>query len=254
MTKKNIVIVGYPKSGTTWLSRLVAELVSCPLQGDWGFEDLNAPYKEGLVRESEFQVYKSHHTFDEIEKAPKLEIDKIIYIVRDPRDVVISGIHYFSFLPKLLAEKNTELNKILRKTYNTIVSKKEKKRQMIEAVLIGNTTINPWLKNSWFYHYSSHKNKDVFIVKYEDLLKNSDLESQKILNYIGVEKQNEHIKNSIKNQSFQKRKQLDKNKKDTHQKKILRKGKIGEWEIEFTEKEKEIFKNKLKDLNTPYDF
>ncbi len=254
MTKKNIVIVGYPKSGTTWLSRLVAELVSCPLQGDWGFEDLNAPYKEGLVRESEFQVYKSHHTFDEIEKASKLEIDKIIYIVRDPRDIVISGIHYFSFLPKLLAKKNTELNKILRKTYNTIVSKKEKKRQMIEAVLIGKTTINPWFKNSWFDHYSSYKNKDILIVKYEDLLKYSGLESQKILNYIGVEKQNEHIKNSIKNQSFQKRKQLDKNKKDSHQKKILRKGKIGEWKKEFTEKEKNLFRHKLKNLNTPYDF
>jgi hypothetical protein len=254
MSKKNIIIVGYPKSGTTWFSRLVAELVSCPLQGDWGFEELDAPYKEGLERKSEFQVYKSHHTFNEIEKVSKLDIYKIIYIIRDPRDVVISGIHYFSFLPKLLAEKNVEINNILKITYNAIVSKKEKKRQMIEAILNGNTTINSWFKNSWSSHYLSYKNKDVLILKYEDMLKYSDLESHKILNYLGIEKDDEHIKNSIKNQSFQKRKQLDKNKKDTHQKKILRKGKIGEWKKDFTEKEKNLFKNKLKDLNTPYDF
>ncbi len=121
--KKNIIIVGYPKSGTTWLSRLVAELVSCPLQGDWGFEDLNAPYKEGQNRTSEFQVFKSHHTFQEIKSASNLDIHKIIYIIRDPRDVVISGVHYFNFLPKLLAEKqkSSKINRFLIKTYNNLV-------------------------------------------------------------------------------------------------------------------------------------
>ena len=38
MSKKNIIIVGYPKSGTSWLSRLVAELIQCEFLGDWGYD------------------------------------------------------------------------------------------------------------------------------------------------------------------------------------------------------------------------
>ncbi len=254
--QKNIVIVGYPKSGTTWLSRLVAELVSCPLQGDWGFEELDAPYKEGLERESEFQVYKSHHSFQEINKVSKLEIYKIIYIIRDPRDVVVSGVYYFNFLPRLLAEKKViyKINSVLSKTYNSLVSNKEKKRQMIQAVLYGNKNVNSWLSNSWLDHFTPYLNKEVLFIKYEDLIDSPEVESQKILNYLKINQDLEYIKKSISNQSFQNRKLKDENKKDKHQKKILRKGKQGSWKKEFTTKEINQFQLKLKDTNSLYDF
>ncbi len=256
MVKQNIIVAGYPKSGTTWLSRLVAELVSCPLQGDWGFEELDAPYKEGLEKESKFQVFKSHHTFQEIENASKLEIYKIIYIIRDPRDVVVSGSYYFSFLPKLLAEKrgNLNINRILKKTYNRLVSNKEKKRQMIDAVLNGNKKINPWFASSWKEHFIAYLDTGVLTIKYEDLINSPEFESQKILDYLGIEKNENHIKNSVAHQSFQNRKLNDSGKKDSHQKKLLRKGTSGNWKKEFTKEEITLFRNKLKDINSLYNF
>lgn len=256
MTKKNIVIVGYPKSGTTWLSRLVAELVSCPLQGDWGFEDLETPNKEGLERESEFQVYKSHHIFDEIENASKLEIDKIIYIVRDPRDVVISGIHYFSFLPKLFAERRNKqkINQVLRKTYNRLISKKEKKRQMIDTVFNGNKKMNLWLSLSWKEHFSSYLDKGILLIKYEELIDSPEIECQKILKHLEITKDIEHINISINRQSFQLRK-LESIKTNNKQlKKILRSGSYGYWKNELTEKEIKLFIKNFKGLDLPYKF
>ncbi len=254
--RKNIVIVGYPKSGTTWLSRLVAELVSCPLQGDWGFEKLDSPYKEGLERESKFQVYKSHHSIKEINKASKLEIYKIIYIIRDPRDIVVSGVYYFNFLPRLLAKKKViyKINSVLRKTYNRLVSNKEKKRQMIQAILYGNKAINPWLSTSWLDHFTPYFNNNILFIKYENLIDSPEIESQKILNYLKINQSPEHIKKSVINQSFKTRKLKDVDKKDKHQKKILRKGIQGGWKKEFNEEEINQFQLKLKDTNSLYDF
>jgi len=256
MNKKNIIIIGYPKSGTTWLSRLVAELISCPLRGDWGFETLNPPYREGTERDSDYQCFKSHHIYSDLMDASTLKFHRAIYIVRDPRDVVVSGCYYFSFLPKLLAKKNTaaKINPILRKTYNKLVSKKEKKRQMIKAVLSGNKNIDPWLGFSWKEHYNSYRNKNILIVKYEDLIDATELECLKILDHLGITQTREHILSSIENQSFQNRRLMDVDKSDSHQKKLLRKGTYGNWKKEFSKNEKSLFKDKLKKSSDLYKF
>lgn len=254
--KKNILIVGYPKSGTTWLSRLVAQLVNCPLKGDWGFEDIQAPYQEGLNRESNFQLYKSHHLKDEIYKASKFSIDYIIYIIRDPRDVVISGMHYFNFLPRFLTRKGNriKINKFYKKGYFKLTSKKEKKRQMIEAVLNGNNKINPWLSHSWFQHFNSYSKESICLIKYEDLLNNTENECTKILKFLNIETNQEHIKKSISDQSFLSRKKIDKNKKDPHQSKLLRSGEIGNWENEFSITDRNRFKAELGEQTNLYTF
>ena len=36
MENETVYVVGYPKSGCTWLTRLVAELLGCPVSGFLG--------------------------------------------------------------------------------------------------------------------------------------------------------------------------------------------------------------------------
>jgi len=251
MNKKNVIIAGYPKSGTTWLSRLVAELIACPLIGDWGYVNMSPPYSEGSNRNSEFQCFKSHHSYKEIFRASDLPIHKVIYIVRDPRDVVISGVHYFQFIPSHL--KLLNIGPIKRMLYR-VTSKKERKRQMINAVLEGNGSINQWLSSSWISHYKGYSSEEILLVRYEDLLENPTKECNRIVNYLDFNTTKEEIAMSIHLQSFNKRRDDVKTKTNRSFKNLLRMGSSGYWKEEFSEHEVELFNHAFKYLKTPYEF
>jgi len=250
MVKKNILIVGYPKSGTTWLSRLVAELIKCPIQGDWGFNNASSLYKEGEDRVSSFQCYKSHHTFNELHNASNQNIYKIIYIIRDPRDIVISGAHYFLFShPLILFLKKINLPfgiYFLKKAYTFFLKKKKKKRIMIKAVLFGDYKINEWLKTPWKDHYQGYSNNNILFIHYENALNHTESVSKKIMDYLEIPVKHSHIKESVKKHSFNIQKQKINAQSNSPLKKLVRKGTYGYWKNDFTEKEKELFKNTLK--------
>jgi hypothetical protein len=85
-------IVSYPKSGNTWTRFLVASLIHCDepmtfLRADRVIPTIDSQsrrYFKGLARP---RVIKSHFPFDQTYK-------RVIYIVRDPKDVAVSQYHY----------------------------------------------------------------------------------------------------------------------------------------------------------------
>ena len=81
-----IFTAGFPRSGNTWLARMVADLFSAPLQ--------DKPDSKPLLHfsrkiDDKYVVRKTH-----MEAKDKRKENKYIYIVRDPRDVMVS-IKYF---------------------------------------------------------------------------------------------------------------------------------------------------------------
>lgn len=88
----DVFIVSYPKSGNTWTRFLIANLVYPEKNPDFSnindlLPDPEAVTKRDLERAARPRFLKSHQYFD-----PRFQ--KVIYIVRDPRDVVLSEYHF----------------------------------------------------------------------------------------------------------------------------------------------------------------
>ena len=85
-------LVSYPKSGNTWTRLLIANLLSPGQPADFRainrlVPDPASETKRHFIRMPRPRVIKSHFVFD-----PRYP--RVIYIVRDPRDVVLSEYHY----------------------------------------------------------------------------------------------------------------------------------------------------------------
>ena len=122
----------------------------------------------------------------------------VIYVVRDPRNIITSIVHHFS------KENYYEAKEFMFEEKNIIGRNleitKEKYRETEIITLI----------SSWKTNYNSWKNfpKNLLLVKYEDLINNAELEFSKISYFISkllkIKIDEKKIKASIYNNSFEK--------------------------------------------------
>lgn len=105
MDKKDIYVVGYPRSGSTWTSRLLGDLLNSPVTG---LGDAHPLAEEGLQRTGPYVVRQLHlqisldASYDTLVPNPHtLAVrrwkpgDLIVFVYRDPRDVAVSAWKYW---------------------------------------------------------------------------------------------------------------------------------------------------------------
>jgi len=194
---QKIIIVGYPKSGTTYLSRLTAELVNCPVEGFLYNPNHNEVAMEGENRISDFGVFKAHQQLHELKKEDVINA-KIIYVVRDPRAVALSGRYFFT---ANLISKNRDnffikrINFWSRKFFKATIQRIKINR----LVLYGDSGVHHWCKVPWKKHWKPYFEKeDIFKIKYETLLELP----LRILDFIGIESNESERLKAIENQSL----------------------------------------------------
>jgi len=230
---KKIVVVGYPKSGCTWATRLVAELVGCPVAGFWQ-SDKKEIAVEGEHRVSDFRCYKSHHQLRELGLRPDDPDVWLIYVLRDPRDIAISAANYFQFdrFPILTAlfRSVRRGEKLYRHTlYPLLVSQNYRLDRMTEALLHGSAEVHNWCRVAWREHWRPYERAGVPIIRYEDLLATPEEQSRRILDHLRIERSAEAIAAAVENQSFERKKEALLRRGESGRAKFLRVGKSGQW-------------------------
>lgn len=162
----DVFIVGFPKSGNTWMQHLIASLV-------FQINPLTMPDK--LVQDLVPDIYHIkyfkrywHFAFFKSHELPKPDYKKVIYLIRDGRDAMISYYHY--------------LNKV-------------ENRSITLHKLMEDEDIFP---SKWHSHVAlwtqNPYNSDILFIKYEDLLSNTIKELKRICAFIQIERSDEVLK------------------------------------------------------------
>ena len=219
----DVFLVSYPKSGNTWTRFLIANLVFPDKQPD--FANLNEliPDPEGLSKRHlenmpRPRYIKSHQYFD-----PRYK--KLIYIVRDPRDVVLSEFHF----------------DIKRRA----ISEDYPLQQFVSRFVRGelNHPYGTWGENAASWFYTRRQGPQFLLVRYESLQSQAIDEMEKIAEFLGVSADPERIAFEIQQSSADRMRELEKKQgmlwsstRETRQDKpFVRAAKAGGWKNELPE-------------------
>ena len=213
-------VVSYPKSGNTWSRFLVANLLNPDEPATFAninrlIPDPEALSKRYLKRLPRPRILKSHEPFD-----PRYK--KVLYIVRDPRDVVLSEYHFD--VKRRLIQEGSPIE------------------ERVSLFLDGGTCpYGSWGENvaSWL---ATRKHSPRFLlVRYEDLESDTRRELTRMAAFLGVEPAPERLAMAIERSSADTMRKLEKEQanlwsstKETRKDKpFVRAAKSGGWRKEF---------------------
>lgn len=220
-------IVSYPKSGNTWMRFLIANLISNEQIDFLNIENIipaiNVNTNRKISKLTSPRFINCHQPFD-------FRYKKVIYIIRDGRDVAVS---YYFYLKKM-ANLKLEFSDYLE---NFVSGKLDNFGSWGENVL------------SWTRTLRDEPNR-FLAIRYEDLLLEPNKEVEKICSFLDLKATSEEINCAVANSKFSKMAEIEKKqerkaswfKNSNKEIKFVRNGKSGGWKDIFTEGDKQTFK------------
>ena len=227
----DVVIVSYPKSGSTWLRFIIANLLNKTFAKS--YEEVDFLRMQLIVPEISSDACRNGANFATL-PSPRVmrshglynrNFPNVIYILRDPRDTLLSYYYHFK---KFHHFDGTLLD---------FLQSDARKVEWDQHV------------NSWIFQNPSLGN--LCMVRYEDMLKHTFVEVEKVVRFAGLNRTPADIHDAVSRSGFNKLRELEEKKglgyvndqnKDIR---FIREGKNGAWQERFGCAEKTFVKEKL---------
>jgi hypothetical protein len=182
-------LVSYPKSGNTWMRFLIANLLQQNppvglLEADCLIPSVDGKSKKFFDDMKSPRVIKSHFSFIPAYRS-------VIYVVRDPRDVVISQYHYQ--IKRGVLEQGTSLD------------------GFVQRFLKGEVCpYGSWGDNvgSWTATRRGHPN--FLLLRYEDMLANVTSGAAQISSFLGLGQDADLIATAVERSSLENMRKVEK--------------------------------------------
>jgi hypothetical protein len=190
-----LYLISYPCSGRTWLRVLIGKLLCdhFSLDEKLMLDTPNLTQKAGILKSmythdcslvEDYYYYVANEVF--FDKA-RFSGKKVILLVRDPRDVMVS---YYSHLSKRDKKYKGSISEFIRD-----------EKVGIKKLLAFN---NLWIDNQHFL-------KELLIIKYEDIRRETAINLKKVISFMEVEDFSQNVLDkSIEFASFENMKKLEK--------------------------------------------
>uniref|UniRef100_A0A8C1S1X1 Sulfotransferase n=1 Tax=Cyprinus carpio TaxID=7962 RepID=A0A8C1S1X1_CYPCA len=244
----DILIVTYPKSGTTWMQEVVPLIVS---EGDltpvltvpnWDRVPWLEEHRAILLNLEQrpspriFATHFHHHMMNESYFKTK---PRVLYVMRNPKDVFTSSYHYYGMASYLVKPGTPD--------------------EFMEKFLDGKIMFGSWFDHvkSWI---NAEEKESILYIFYEEMIADLKGSVEKIAKFLGkslsqdvTEKIADHCvfknmkQNKMSNFSLVPEEYMDQKKSE-----FLRKGIAGDWKNLFTEAQEQrfnaVYKDEMKDV------
>ena len=184
-------LVSYPRSGNTWTRFLIANLVYPSANVSFTnietlIPDTSSQSSRALRRTLRPRLIKTHEYFDH-------RCRKVICIVRDPRDVVLS---YYDFQRKY---RHIADGYPMPSYVNDFVSGNLNSRDW-----------GTWGENVASWYYTRGKSKDFLLLRYEDMMEDPVRELARAVGFLNIEADPARIEQAVQRSSADKMREMEK--------------------------------------------
>ncbi|MBZ5548204.1 MAG: sulfotransferase domain-containing protein [Acidobacteriia bacterium] len=181
-------IVSFPKSGNTWTRFLIANLLHPEELATFSNIDRLVPESEGLTRSQlkrvpRPRIMKSHEYFD-----PRFR--KVIYIVRDPRDVAVSQFHFYRKRRRIADDYPIE--------------------KFVTRFVAGDTSdYGSWGDNVSSWLVTRQSSAGFLLLRYEDMVAHTVTELTRVAAFLGVNVTPERVAQAVERSSADQMRKLE---------------------------------------------